>query len=357
MNSSHSIKRRAIGAAIATLGLAAATSASAEIKFIDFFSPAHDGRVCNPAANILDYPHFVASQRISIARNGTVRVRLIGDFADFATGATDSIAGVNAHVFRRGTMDRPGASPMFGGMPQIGYVDVDVDVGPNATLGNGDARALWASGSERIPLRIVDACPSSAPSGGTGSGSAAPPPAPRPIIGGSVATTSTPDLVPQFAPLGLLRRASATSRQIDATFCSSLPVPRDQRQAAVGEITVGSPRWGVINASNTAIANAFQVRLSAGPQVLDTQTVNGVAGGGSQLFTFTRPQSRTRVVLVGPLTDLAVRNQYGGLGCFQAIMAAGDPLNWEDPRYTVQVDVANAVNEGAGGEINNVLTF
>ncbi len=345
--------RRVLGTAIATLGLAAAGSASAEIKFIDFFSPTHDGRVCNPAANILDYARFVAGDRITVARRGTVRVRLIGDFADFATGATDSIAGVNAHVFRRGTMDRPGASPMFGGMPQIGYVDVDVDVGVSATLGNGDARALWATGSERIPLRIVDACPSTAP---VAAGSSTPPP-PRPIFGGSVTTPSTPDLVPQFAPLGLLRHTSANSRQIDASFCATLPVPRDPRQAAVGEITVGSPRWGVVNASNTATAVAFQARLSAGTQVLDTQTVAGLGGGASQLFTFTRPQSRTRVVLIGALTDIAVRNQYGGLGCFQAIMAAGDPLNWEDPRYTVQVDVANAVNEGAGGEINNVQTF
>lgn len=149
----------------------------------------------------------------------------------------------------------------------------------------------------------------------------------------------------------------ASSRQIDATFCASLPIPRDQRQAAVGEIIVGNPRWGVVNASNTGTATAFQVRLSAGTQVLDRQTISGLAGGASQLFTITRPQSRTRVELISALTDLAVRNQYGGLGCFQAIMAAGDPLNWEDPRYTVQVDVASAVGEAIGGEGNNKVTF
>lgn len=357
MKHSLHIKRRSLAAFVAAAGLAATGSASAEIKYIDFWSPTHDNRLCNPAANILTYSTFVSAQRISVARQGKVRVRLIGDYADFATGASDSISGVSVQVFRRGTMDRPGASPMFGGMPQIGYVDVDVDVGTAATLGNGDARALWASGSERIPLRIVDACATNASSGSTSGPSTPPPPPPR-IISVGTGTTNTPDLVPQFAPLGLLRRESVSSRRIDPGFCQGLPTPRDPRQAAVGEITVGSPRWGVINASNQGTANTFQVRFSVGEtQILDTQTVNGVAGGASQLFTFTRPQSRTRVVRVDALTDLAVKNQYGGLGCFQAIMATGDPLNWEDPRYTVRVDVLNNVNEGTGGESNNVQVF
>jgi hypothetical protein len=353
--------RRSTSFVVAALALAAAGSAHAEINYIDYWSTGNRALLCNPAANRLSYSRFLDNGHVQIARGGKVRVRLIGDGADFATGTSESIAGVSARIGGHGTMDRPGSGPMFGGMPQIGYVDVDIDVGSNGALGNASVRARWLSGSERIPIRVVDACPTAAGansgSSGTAPNVAAPPP--RLLIGGTSGGNSQPDLLPQFAPLGLLRHEGPNSRRIDASLCQNLPLPRDPRQAATGEITVGNPRWGVVNAANQGTTAAFQARLSVGDtQILDTQTVAGLAGGQSQLFTYLRPQSRTKVIRIDPLTDVNLKNQYGGgTGCFQLIMAASDPLNWQDPRYTVRVDVLNAVNEGNGGEINNVQVF
>jgi hypothetical protein len=72
---------------------------------------------------------------------------------------------------------------------------------------------------------------------------------------------------------------------------------------------------------------------------------------------YVRPQSRTRVIRVTPVSSAAIRTQYGGTGCFQLIMTQNDPFNWQDPSFSVRVDTTNAVNEGQGGELNNMTVY
>ncbi len=146
-------------------------TAQARIDLIEFFDPAHAGRVCNEFSLRAEYDRFLSSSRVQIERGGVARVRLIGDGADFATGVTDNAgSGVSAAIYRRGTMNRPGAGPMFGGYPQVGYVDVDITVRADATLGRNTVFVQWLSGTEQIPMIRVAECPNRPPigSGGTG---------------------------------------------------------------------------------------------------------------------------------------------------------------------------------------------
>ena len=348
--------------ALGTLAVLGAGSAAARIDLIEYWNKGASSKLCNPMSLRAEYANFIDGSRVRIARGGKVEVRLIGDGADFATDLSESISGVTVRFSGRGTVNRPGAGPMFGSIPQIGYVDTTIEVGNNAELGIANVRVHWVGGSERIPIRVYESCPtSSAGSGGSNAGSGSGSGSVRvtpPIIGGGGGGTTNPDLVPQFAPLGLLRHEAAGSRRISQSFCQGLPSPSVPSQAAVGEIRVGDIRWGVVNSSNQGTAAAFEARFSVGDApALDTRTIAGMSGGQSQLFTFIRPESRTKVIRIDATTSLNVRNQYGGIGCFQFIMAAGDPLNWQDPRFTVRVDALNAVAEGNGGETNNVLTF
>lgn len=197
------------------------------------------------------------------------------------------------------------------------------------------------------------------PAAGGGGGGTAPGPTRTPAPTRTTAPPPPPDLVPTKA--GSLLRPGP-NRQIDSSFCTNLPTPPRADQAATGTVTVPPFRWGVINSSNSAVNTAFSVRLESGTgQAIATETVTSLSAGGQQLFEMRRPQSQTKVIRIDAVTNATTKAQYGGAsanGCFQLIMEASDPLNWKDPSpLKIKVDTGNSVAEGAGGEINNEISF
>jgi hypothetical protein len=171
-----------------------------------------------------------------------------------------------------------------------------------------------------------------------------------------------PDLVPTFTGT-VFRFTQPGSRRVSDQFCQSLPIP-PAGQVSIGEVTVGRFSWGVINSSNAAVTTPFRIELrnNATNQVLQASDVPPDTlrpGNQTSQLTYMRPQSRTMVVRVTPTTSVALRNTYGGgsTGCFQAPMPPNSSLNWQDPSFQIRVDTANAVDEGAGGEINNTGVY
>jgi hypothetical protein len=179
------------------------------------------------------------------------------------------------------------------------------------------------------------------------------------IGGGSVGTrpaqpAAEPDLLPSFS--GTLLRHIGNNRRISESFCQNLPTSRSATADDAGIVSVPNLSWGVINSANVATGNGFNIELRANGQTLRPEQVGALPAGGSGDFTYARPQSQTRVIRVRGF-DRTSGAQYGPPGCYQELMAANDPMDWQDPPYEVRVDTVNAVSEGAGGETNNTAQY
>ena len=186
----------------------------------------------------------------------------------------------------------------------------------------------------------------------TATGSAPPPG----HIPSSVAATPATfvDVAPRANMLNLFRRTGnpitiqgRSMLPVEDRWCTDNGLQPPAAASAAKAITVPDITWGVSNVGTAEIAFDFVSQLSANGQVLQNQNI--VAGtlhpGATQNFTFTRNRSRVRVIRFAPPAQA---------GCF---VNPQDPDFFEDPPFTVRVDVNGALPETIANRANNALTY
>lgn len=329
-----------IAAALNAAGDAAATTAAGTIDLAGIVHGSH--RSCSfPSTRVFGVGG--GTQPLPLPGGPSVTVSFVGRQMLLVTAITGLPAGARATIRERHDCfllaDVTVPASTRAGMQGQATLQVGQAAGP---------RFVWAIGPVPPPLGSGPVTPIGR---GSNAGGVARPPA---------GAAGAPDLVADFVG-PVLRHIGPGSRRVSDAFCEGLPSPL-AGQASIAEITVPGFRWGVINSSNHRVDTAFRIELAnnATQQVLRTVDVPGgrlVPGTQGLLQDYVRPQSRTRVIRVTATSSAAIRSQYGPSGCFQLLMAPGDPLNWQDPPFRVRVDVANAVNEGADGEINNTNVY
>jgi hypothetical protein len=182
-----------------------------------------------------------------------------------------------------------------------------------------------------------------------------PTPLPRPPIGGG--TTSPPtfvDVAPRANILNLFRTTGDVVSingqnflRVDDRWCSENSVAIPATGNTSKSITLPDITWGVSNVGTAEVTVGFASELSSNGVVLQNQQI--AAGtlhlGATQNFTFQRTRSRVRVI------RFAAPQQPG---CFVNPL---DPDFFQDPPFTVKVDVNNAVPETATNRLNNSRNY
>jgi len=174
-----------------------------------------------------------------------------------------------------------------------------------------------------------------------------------------VSTTTSPptfvDVAPRANMLNLFRTGNRVSinghdfLRVDDRWCSenSVLIPTTETSSSK-IITVPDITWGVSNVGTGEVPVAFTSQLSSNNVVLQNQAI--AAGtlhpGATQDFAFQRSRSRVRVIRFAP-TQLQP-------GCF---VNPVDPDFFQDPPFTVKVDVANATPESATNRVNNTRNY
>jgi hypothetical protein len=134
---------------------------------------------------------------------------------------------------------------------------------------------------------------------------------------------------------------------VDDRWCAENSVQIPLRGNTSKEITLPEIKWGVSNVGTGEVPVAFSSRLSSNNVVLQDQTIAaGTLHPGATLdFPFQRARSRVRLIrFAAP--------QQGG--CF---VNPNDPDFFQDPPFTVKVDVANATPESATNRANNTRNY
>ena len=174
-----------------------------------------------------------------------------------------------------------------------------------------------------------------------------------PILTGGTATPATfADVAPRANMLNLFRRtgnsitvSGQTFLQVEDKWCTGLQIPTTASAAL--PITVPDIIWGVSNVGTAAITVAFTSQLSANNVILQTQTTpaSTLGPGATQDFRFPRTRSNVTVIRFAPPIQA---------GCFVNPNATDF---FEDPTFTVKVDVGNVVPESATNRVNNVRNY
>jgi hypothetical protein len=178
---------------------------------------------------------------------------------------------------------------------------------------------------------------------------------PRIPTGGSATPTTFVDLAPRANVINLFRRTGnsitvggQTFLQVEDRWCSenAVAIPAAGRNNSK-VITVQDLIWGVSNVGTAQVAVAFDSELSTNNHVLQSGHVDaGTLGlGATRDFTFHRARSRVRVIRFGAPNSP---------GCF---VNPTDPDFFEDPPFTVKVDVRNVVPEAATNRFNNARNY
>ena len=188
----------------------------------------------------------------------------------------------------------------------------------------------------------------------TGAGSSTPAPVPRIPSGGTATPTPFVDVAPRANMLNVFRRTGnpvavggGSFLPIEDRWCADNQVATPTAASVAKLITVPDIIWGVSNVGTAEINIGFTAQLGSGDQVLQVGTVAGgtLHPGGTRDFSFRRTRSQIRVI------RFAIPNP---AGCF---VNPRDPDFFEDPPFTVTVDVQNAVPEAAGARANNRRSF
>ena len=188
----------------------------------------------------------------------------------------------------------------------------------------------------------------------TGAGSSTPAPVPRIPSGGTATPTPFVDVAPRANMLNVFRRTGspvtvggASFLPVEDRWCADNQVATPTAASVAKLITVPDIVWGVSNVGTAEINIGFTAQLGSGDQVLQVGTVAGgtLHPGGTRDFSFRRTRSQIRVI------RFAIPNP---AGCF---VNPRDPDFFEDPPFTVTVDVQNAVPEAAGARANNRRSF
>ena len=150
------------------------------------------------------------------------------------------------------------------------------------------------------------------------------------------------DVAPRANMINVFRRTSTNPAftengvqyfPIDSQHCNGVLAGQSR------VITIPNPRWGVSNVGTAAVATPFTVELRSGAALLDTQNVTSLSPGQTRDFDFARQNSRVRVF------TFLTRG-----GCFVSTTASDF---FEDPPFTVKVDINNALPETAINRNNN----
>ena len=174
-----------------------------------------------------------------------------------------------------------------------------------------------------------------------------------------VSTTTSPptfvDVAPRANMLNLFRTGDRVSinghdfLRVDDRWCSENSVLIPTAGSSSSKIiTVPDITWGVSNVGTGEVPVAFTSQLSSNNVVLQNQAI--AAGtlhpGATQDFPFQRSRSRVRVIRFAPAQLQP--------GCFVNPL---DPDFFQDPPFTVKVDVANATPESATNRVNNTRNY
>jgi len=178
---------------------------------------------------------------------------------------------------------------------------------------------------------------------------------PRPLIGGG--TTSPPtfvDVAPRANILNLFRTngdlVSINGQgflRVDDRWCSENSVAIPATGSTSKLVTIPEITWGVSNVGTAEVPVGFSSQLSSNSVVLQNQTIAAATlhPGATQNFTFQRARNRVRVIRFAPPQQA---------GCF---VNPNDPDFFQDPPFTVRVDVANALPESATNRVNNSRNY
>jgi hypothetical protein len=178
---------------------------------------------------------------------------------------------------------------------------------------------------------------------------------PGPITSGGSASATFADVAPRANMLNLFRRIGNPITingqafvPVEDRWCSENGVQTPAAGSNSRLITVPDIQWGVSNVGTAEINVAFNSQLLSNNQILQTQTI--AAGtlhpGATQNFAFTRTRNRVRVIRFAP------PNQPG---CF--VNPRDTDSFFEDPPFTVRVDVGNVVPEAATNRANNSRNY
>jgi len=181
------------------------------------------------------------------------------------------------------------------------------------------------------------------------------PPVPRvPVGGGATSPPTFVDISPRANILNLFRTtgdlvsiSGGRFLRVDDRWCSENSVLVPATGSTSKPITLPDIIWGVSNVGTGEVPVGFASQLSSNNVVLQNQTI--AAGtlhpGATQNFPFQRTRSTVRVI------RFAAPQQ---AGCF---VNPNDPDFFQDPPFTVRVDVANAAPESATNRANNTRNY
>lgn len=178
---------------------------------------------------------------------------------------------------------------------------------------------------------------------------------PRPITSGGSASATFADVAPRANMLNLFRRIGNPITingqafvPVEDRWCSENGVQTPAAGSNSRLITVPDIQWGVSNVGTAEINVAFNSQLLSNNQILQTQTIapGTLHPGATQNFAFTRTRNRVRVIRFAP------PNQPG---CF--VNPRDTDFFFEDPPFTVRVDVGNVVPEAATNRLNNSRNY
>jgi hypothetical protein len=176
---------------------------------------------------------------------------------------------------------------------------------------------------------------------------------PIPTVGTATPTTFA-DVAPRANMLNIFRRSGnsvtvnrQTFLQVDDRWCSNLGIPTTA--SASQTITLPDLFWGVSNVGTAAITVAFNSQISANGVILQTQSIpaSTLGLGATQDFRIPRTSSNNHITVIRFAPPVQG-------GCFVNPTALGF---FEDPTFTVRVDVGGAVPESQTNQANNVRNY
>jgi len=175
-----------------------------------------------------------------------------------------------------------------------------------------------------------------------------------PVGGGTTSPPTFVDVAPRANILNLFRTTGDAVSingqnflRVDDRWCSENSVAIPVTGNISKSITLPDIIWGVSNVGTAEVTVGFASELSSNSVVLQNQpTAAGTLHpGATQNFTFQRARSTVRVI------RFAAPQQPG---CF---VNPSDPNFFQDPPFTVKVDVGNALPESATNRLNNSRNY
>jgi hypothetical protein len=175
------------------------------------------------------------------------------------------------------------------------------------------------------------------------------------IPSSSISTPTTfIDVAPRANILNVFRRTGNSITvngqnflPVEDRWCTEAGVQIPSSGSASQPFTVPDITWGASNVGTAEVPVAFDSQLLSNNQVLDTRNiaVGTLHPGGTHDFKFHRQRSSVRVIRFAPPNQA---------GCF---VNPHDTDFFEDPPFTVKVDVGNAVPETATNRLNNARNY